>query len=101
MFIANLFTRWTHTGFLGLQAAEERIQPVDKEGTKTFRLYAHHPRTVNLEKYNNLTPLFDAALISHDHRAYVFASRKGVLHPRNMVWSAASVTQAYWSGMIR
>lgn len=48
---------------VGQNAAEEWTHSVDEERTKTIPFLAYHPKTVQLDKYDQVTLLLDAVLI--------------------------------------
>lgn len=55
---------------------------------------------MDLDKYGQVTPLLDVALIPRNDCAHVFVSEEEVLHLRNMMWNTASVTHVSRSGML-
>lgn len=69
------------------------IQPLHEDRIKTFCFAPHHRKTVELDRYDHITSLLEAALIPCDHHAQVLVPKQKVLCFSSRVWKAAGVTE--------
>lgn len=76
----------------------ECIYPADEDWMNAPWYSPFYPQVVDLDGHNHVNLFLDAPLILCDHCARVFLSRKGVLHFRNILCNAASVTQRFQRG---
>lgn len=70
---------------VGQNAEKVWIEPVDGGCIKTLFLPLYHCKTTDSENYDDVTPLLEDAIISHDHHAHVLDSNEDVLYVCNMV----------------
>lgn len=83
-----------------LNAEEVRRHHVHEERIGTLRFPPSFLKIGKLGNYDYLTPLLDAVLGPHDHRADVVLFRKEVLYPVDMVWKADSVERIFHSDLL-
>lgn len=60
-------------------AESVQIQHVEKKRIMTLRFHSYYPKTVDVDKWDAVTRLSDAALITYDRRAYVILYTEEVL----------------------
>lgn len=65
-----------------------------------LRSSPYYAKTINLEKYDYVTPFLYAVLIAHYNCAHISVSMEEVLQLRSVLWKAASVKQVSLSGMV-
>lgn len=68
---------------------------------KTLRSLSHYLETVELYKYDHVTPFLDAPMTLRDQSAHVLVSKIEVLYLGHMIWKTATVTQISRSGMLK
>lgn len=66
-------------------AAKEWMLLADEVWIKSLRFPPYYPGTVQFDKYNHVTLLFDTTLTLRDYRAPVFVFEKEELFVRNMM----------------